>query len=188
MPIAASQAARSPARRAVWRRGCNRAPSAGSVAGSRASGCASVRASASAASCPVITMSLVAWATSAAEPTATATSAPASIGASFTPSPTTTTRAPAARSDASHASLSAGDWRAAQALMPSARSHRCDLRLRVTTRDRHREPVASERIDRGARARPQALVDVECSDRAVVVGEDHGIVEVGREAPRASSA
>src|SRR5262249_18815460 len=109
MPIAASQGGTKPSAASgtaarlypsAQRRFCRRIESI-----SRAS----KRASTSAPSCPVITISLAACAASAADSTATATSAPASIGASFTPSATTATRAPVARSDSTHASLSAGE-------------------------------------------------------------------------------
>ena len=42
----------------------------------------------------------------------------------------------------------------------------------------HGEAVANERIDRGARARPQPLVDVKRGNGPVVVGENDGVVEV----------
>ncbi len=61
---------------------------------------------------PVSTMSLLAWASCAPWASAIDTSAPASTGASFTPSPMASTRAPPARRLASQASLSAGSWRA----------------------------------------------------------------------------
>ena len=63
---------------------------------------------------PASTMSLPARAISAPPASAIATSAPASTGASLTPSPTAMTRAPFARSPLNQFSLSAGSWRARQ--------------------------------------------------------------------------
>ena len=139
-----------------------------------------VRASTSASSLPVITISLVAWATSAAELTATATSAPTGVRGIVH-----------AIADDDNARSCRAKRREPRELLRRCLARRpgpvaeccCNRRnfhRRVTTCNRDDEAIARERVDRRAHSRLQPLVDVKGRNGAIIIGEDDRIVEAAR--------